>query len=109
VRLTVPETVAPAAGEVMDTVGAVVSPDGVGELFGPLFPLTTPEQPESPIPPRAKVSKRQIIKGKCLLFRLVSVATALDIMLPPESSVPCQLLRQMHIAHCQTSGRYLGM
>jgi hypothetical protein len=54
VRFTVPDNVAPAAGEVMETVGGVVSlGDGV---FVP--PLTKPEQPTRPMLKVATISKR---------------------------------------------------
>jgi len=45
VTFTLPDTVADGAGEVIDTVGGVVSLVGGG--FDP-FPLTTPEQPARP-------------------------------------------------------------
>jgi hypothetical protein len=46
VTFTLPDTVADAAGDVIDTVGGVVSLVG-GGVVDPL-PLTTPEQPARP-------------------------------------------------------------
>jgi hypothetical protein len=53
-RFTVPDNVAPATGEVMETVGGVVS---LGDdVFVP--PLTKPEQPTRPMLKVATISRR---------------------------------------------------
>jgi hypothetical protein len=100
VTLTLPETVAFAAGDVTEIVGGVVSPDG-GGVFVLLFPLTTPEHPANAKPAKVRMSDiatfKQSLRARCAVF----VPTAVIISNPPTAAACTQNSCGNHSHACQ--------